>query len=285
MGNYLSRCHFILDSPKAKSKFKFLKRNFYRQKAATWIFLILLFLISGCKKVGFVDVTVAGYLEPGIVLTFDDNYYDSWIEMLPILDKYNAKATFFISPNYPAKRKKGDLQKILTLYNDGHEIGSHTMNHPKINIYLHYHNLTQLYEHEILPVQKMLDSLGIKATSFAYPYGYNTAASDSFLGHYFNKIRTVANIAKSDRYVDILKENQKFMDGLANVSKVARPDPLKIYKDAILKAKTNSGILVLLEHKPVQKTTKELTFSYAMLDSICRFVTQHNMRFYRMQDI
>ena len=60
---------------------------------------------------------------------------------------------------------------------------------------------------------------------------------------------------------------------------------LKIIEGEILKAKADTGVFVLIGHMPVQVATGRDTFTYKMLDSICKFVVSHNMKFYRMQDL
>jgi peptidoglycan/xylan/chitin deacetylase (PgdA/CDA1 family) len=246
--------------------------------------LILLVFFAGCSKDEPVPAkTLVPVLEPGILLTFDDNYYDAWIKMQPILDEYNAKATFFVSPNYPNKRQNTDYQKILTLYNAGNEIGSHSMNHPKIQYYLKKHSLEYYYQHEVLPTFSFFDSLGIKVSSFAYPYGYHTRSSDIYLELFFRKIRTVSNYAKSHNYVCIKDRQIKQLSGFSIVESEAIS--LRVIENEILKAKADTGIFVLVEHMPVLKATINFPFSYAMLDSICRFTVNHNMRFYCMRDL
>ncbi len=222
-------------------------------------------------------------LQPGVAITFDDNYYDEWIDMLPILDSYDAKVTFFISLNYPNNAKKEDKEKILRLYNNGNEIGCHTVNHPKTHIYLKTNSLTSYYLNEIEPSLKFFDMLGISVTSFAYPYGFNTSESDIFLSDYFLTIRTVSRYLKGDLYINVLDYDQKFIDGLdINLS---GDSALNIYKKAIINAKKCDGVLVLIEHRPVKIADRKNKLTYAMLDSICNFVKQNNMRFYKIKDL
>lgn len=211
-------------------------------------------------------------LEPGIALTFDDAFFDEWLEMLPILNKYKAKATFFISLNYP-KKDLNCIGKIKKLYYAGNEIGLHTLNHPRLSTYLKKYSLKDYYKNEILPEIRFFNSLGIKPNSFAYPYGEYSAESNKFLSQYFNKIRCMwgsANIKKEEKVVGAV---------LINSAK------LKDYKDQISYAKVDSSILVLAEHKPVQIVKGDETFTFDMLDSICKFVSEQNMRFYCLQEI
>lgn len=211
-------------------------------------------------------------LQPGIALTFDDAYFDDWIKMLPIFQKYNAKASFFISLNYPVK-KIDYKEKILKLYDSGNEIGIHTMNHPHLSDYLKHHSLTYYYHHEILPEVNYLKKIGINPTSFAYPYGEQNPESNTFLSQYFNKIRCMYGGS-------YIKTTKKVIG-----SSVILSSDLNDYKSEILCANLNSSIWVLVEHKPVQKVTGTDTFTFSMLDSICRFVSEHNMRFYCLNEI
>jgi hypothetical protein len=83
------------------------------------------------------------------------------------------------------------------------------------------------------------------------------------------------------------------MYGSPNIKKVQKvigaslimSTSLKDYKDEILYAKLDSSIWVLIEHRPVQKVTGNNTFTFSMLDSICKFVSEQNMRFYCLQEI
>lgn len=73
-----------------------------------------------------------------IVLTFDDGpslYYTP--EVLDLLEKYNAKATFFVNGYQLSTSKAATLKRAIAL---GCEIGNHTESHA---------NLTKLSQHEI----------------------------------------------------------------------------------------------------------------------------------------
>lgn len=64
--------------------------------------------------------------KPMIALTFDDGPSEETERLLDILRQYDARATFFL-----IGRKVGGGQKtVLRAVNEGHEIGSHTWDHP-----------------------------------------------------------------------------------------------------------------------------------------------------------
>jgi peptidoglycan-N-acetylglucosamine deacetylase len=252
----------------------------YSTKYLISFFAGIMMFISGCTKETDVETGFGEspsnlnrtYLEPGIAITFDDGYYDDWLKMLPVLKKYNAKVTFFVSPNYPKKDINAG-EKIMKLYNAGNEIGLHTINHPHLYTYLKHHSLKDYYKNEILPGVLFLNSLGINPGSFAYPFGEYNAESNLLLSRYFNKIRC--------------------MWGYANIKKVKKVTgasvwtgtSLKYYKYDINYAKLDSSIWVLVAHRPVKKATGNDPFTFAMLDSICKFVKEQNMRFYCLQEI
>jgi peptidoglycan/xylan/chitin deacetylase (PgdA/CDA1 family) len=50
-----------------------------------------------------------------------------------ILDKYNFKAIFYIICNSVDKENRMNWDNIQTLEEEGHEIGSHSMNHQKLS--------------------------------------------------------------------------------------------------------------------------------------------------------
>src|SRR5918992_3339946 len=102
------------------------------------------------------------------ILTFDDGYKSQYTTAKPILDKYGYKATFYIVCNYAQKidADRMNWTEVKKLYAEGHDIGSHTMNH---------HDLTQIppyrIDYEIGISKQCLLANGIKnVTSFAYPF-------------------------------------------------------------------------------------------------------------------
>jgi peptidoglycan/xylan/chitin deacetylase (PgdA/CDA1 family) len=103
-----------------------------------------------------------------VILTFDDGYKTQYTTAKPILDKYGYKATFYIVCNYAQKidADRMNWNDIQELQKQGHDIGSHTMNH---------HDLTQIppyrIDYEIGISKECLLANGIKnVTSFAYPF-------------------------------------------------------------------------------------------------------------------
>ncbi len=118
--------------------------------------------------------------EKKIAITFNAVWdSDNTYEILDVLDKYNVKATFFVT-GYWAKDNKDELIEIKRR---GHEIGNHTDNHT--------HGAQLSYEknvEEILNADKKVQEIaGVKMSLYRPPFGeYNNevirAAQD--LGYY-----------------------------------------------------------------------------------------------------
>lgn len=62
-------------------------------------------------------------------ITFDDGYIGNFIFVLPLLKKYNFKATFFIVPKWIGTKHMMTWVQIKALIDEGMEIGSHTNTH------------------------------------------------------------------------------------------------------------------------------------------------------------
>jgi beta-glucosidase len=105
--------------------------------------------------------------------TFDDARLTQVDNGIPIFDKYNVKATFYVSMGSVMKRLDGWKKAIKT----GHEIGNHSLLH---SCTINYgFSRVPLEEYTLSRMERELDSagreikrvLGVDAVSFAYPCG------------------------------------------------------------------------------------------------------------------
>jgi len=103
-----------------------------------------------------------------ILLTFDDGHYDLDTVILPILKKYNAKATAYIIPGFidqPDFLTKLQLQNVIE--SQLVDVGAHTVHH----IYLKG-KILPITKYEVSQSKKMLEKdYHISVVSFAYPDG------------------------------------------------------------------------------------------------------------------
>ena len=99
------------------------------------------------------------------IITFDDGMLSQFTYAKTILDKYNFKATFYIICNSVDKENRMNGNNIQTLEEEGHEIGSHSMNHKR---------LSKLSEeemkYEIIQSKRCLENKGFNVISFSFPY-------------------------------------------------------------------------------------------------------------------
>ncbi len=111
-----------------------------------------------------------------LVITLDDGYEDNFTKALPILIKYNATATIFITTELIGKKyleqKMLNENQIIELNRRGMEIGSHTITHP---------NLTTISENQLKieleqSKRKLEKIIKTDVTSFSYPTGFYNKA-------------------------------------------------------------------------------------------------------------
>ena len=100
-----------------------------------------------------------------VVLTFDDGWNSQYKYAVPVLEKYNFPATFFVISEYRAGAYM-TWDNLKDLVAHGFEIGSHTETHPKLPEL----NKKDLKKEIEKSKKKLEDKLGIKVTTLAYPY-------------------------------------------------------------------------------------------------------------------
>lgn len=129
----------------------------------------------------------ASYSEKTVVITFDDGYASDYIYALPILKKYNAKATFFVVGSLINTPAYMTSEQLILMSQSGHaEIGNHSYQ----NHILSYEELMEKYNSNPLDAIKDFEKnadfirsiTGKRPTSISYPYGLYTPTLD----HYFN---------------------------------------------------------------------------------------------------
>jgi peptidoglycan/xylan/chitin deacetylase (PgdA/CDA1 family) len=159
-------------------------------------------------------------------LSFDDNYR-SWLRALPILEKYRARATFYLNSwpfrdcvskadvrDYIASRRllsvvaerettlsTAELQEIAAA---GHVVGGHTHTHPALTAISH-----DAACEEIRICKEELASLLPRAPEhFAFPYGMRRHFNRS-LRNYCRSIgfRTIANAIPAMHYARSRADN------------------------------------------------------------------------------
>jgi peptidoglycan/xylan/chitin deacetylase (PgdA/CDA1 family) len=100
-----------------------------------------------------------------VSLTFDDGDADNYA-VRPVLAQYGLHATFFIPSGLIGTEGYMTEQQLRGLYEDGNEIGGHTLSHQKLTG-IHGEELRR----QICQDRSNLEALGFDVISFAYPFG------------------------------------------------------------------------------------------------------------------
>ncbi len=103
--------------------------------------------------------------EKCVALTFDDGPHPLYTkEILDILDRYNAKATFFVI----GKNAQDNKELLLEELKRGHEIGNHTFTHPDLKIISN-----EKFREELIATDNIIKEItGEKPKLFRPPCGY-----------------------------------------------------------------------------------------------------------------
>lgn len=157
--------------------------------------------VAYLAKHGYHSLTLAEMIErkndippKTVVITFDDGYKDNLTNALPILQKYNFKATLFLVierenndwAKYRKQSNQGVIHTIEKLSNNDVtkllqsgliEIGAHT---------LHHYNFQELSveakKEEIARSKESIEkNFGVPCKTFSYPFGLFTKDDDTLV--------------------------------------------------------------------------------------------------------
>ena len=108
------------------------------------------------------------YDNQGVILSFDDGYEDFYTSVLPLLKKYNVKATLYIVLDFIGRKGFLNEKELSEIVSSGLvEIGSHTLNHRYLK-----ELPVDIQKQEIFQSKEELEKLfKVPVTTFAYPYG------------------------------------------------------------------------------------------------------------------
>ena len=96
----------------------------------------------------------------GLLLSFDDDYMETWEKYLDLFDNYGARVTFFL---------QGEFHPFSVIaLNRGHDVGYHSLSH----LDLRKVSRTEFFNETILAADSFRRA-GIPVSSFAYPYGFS----------------------------------------------------------------------------------------------------------------
>jgi peptidoglycan/xylan/chitin deacetylase (PgdA/CDA1 family) len=171
--------------------------------------IIILFYFQFLLGQNYGSLRVTNYADDrqsAFSLTFDDGLKSQFDYAKPVLDDYAFKGTYYVLPPYLADNNQetiwryGTWYQFQTLASEGHEIGSHTMNHYDLTT-LPWGSITEegsllyeLYQSKIFIEQKIPSE---KCISFNYPYTIHNAEIDSAASLFYENARASGQSANN----------------------------------------------------------------------------------------
>ena len=108
-----------------------------------------------------------------VYLTFDDGPSENTAKILDILDKYNAKATFFVTGNHPEY-----IKYMKRAAKEGHTIGLHTYTHNYSQLY----SSEEAYFDDLQQISDMVEDVtGKKSKVIRFPGGSSNMISANYV--------------------------------------------------------------------------------------------------------
>ncbi len=161
-------------------------------------------------------------------LTFDDGPSDNTLKILNILDKYNAKATFFV-----INTKK--ISYVKKIHEKGHTIGLHTYTHDYSKLY----SSEKAYFSDLQKISDKVETLtGVKSKIIRFPGGSSNQISNKYCKGIMKKL--IKSVPKKGYYY--FDWNVDSMDASgSNVSYT------KI-KNSVLASSANKNSICVLMH-------------------------------------
>ena len=202
--------------------------------------------------------------------TMDNGYlFDSSLELLELLDKYNCKATFFFVSEQ-SQWKKNPLNLIKKY---GHEIAHHSHRHIITNDFYEIIKdleLSKPFIKEYKP--KIYRSPGLNYNESVDPYlkklGFNQKSN------YFHQYKTIDKSNANNKLTEVfISKNNRFWNRSDNISKMNLPNLLKYeyFGSAFIFSLINTGKIINI----IERREREGIDSHIFL---------HNWQLYKNAD-
>jgi len=218
----------------------------------------------------------------GVILSFDDAYIKEWYATNQKLKKYGWKGTFFVCRINTLDQS--EIEKLLEMQKEGHEIAGHTYNHVNAVDYLRVNTLSEYMNKEIDPMLHLMQFYGLNVSTFAYPYGGRTKKLDAALLKKFKFIRGRAFCEHVANKQGCYYENSNLVFSFS-IDDTHNHFNIPHLRDLLEYAKKNNKILILNSHKTVDKVSGDYQTKNATLEYICKYIKSNDMNFYTLSDL
>ena len=241
----------------------------------------LLLLMCGCKK-------ETAQQQAGICISFDDRSILEWYEIRPLLNKYQAKVTFFINDFETLDSSQISMLKILK--EEGHEIGSHGRMHAASNQYIKEHSYTEYLAKEIDYNTEIMNIKGFPPTSFAYPFGTKYWFTDYLLLKRFEVLRGVSTLNEGQQLEDLDAVYYDF-DGSRIVSAIGIDKTTYVLTEEMIskglkRAKDKREVLMFYGHVPADTNNHSVyAFNIQTLEYILNESQKNHLKYYTITEL
>ncbi len=147
-----------------------------------------MFVAAGLPFVTYPDLDPTAEPYAGVAFQFDDDGIDSWTEVRPLLDRYAARITLFVTRF--DQMSADQRAQLHVLADDGHAVEAHSVSHVEAARYAAELGAQAYLDDEVLPSLAALRADGFTPESFAYPYGSHTPETDALIAPHVRFLRT-----------------------------------------------------------------------------------------------
>ncbi|MFD2924739.1 polysaccharide deacetylase family protein [Halobacillus naozhouensis] len=181
--------------------------------------------------------------EKVVALTFDDGPTKKVEDILPLLDEYQAKATFFVV----GKEMESNLEIGKQLVEAGHQIGNHTYSHEPM-IFKRYSTIKE----EIERTNDVIRAAGYEGeVDFRPPYGKKLAVLPYYLDQH--QVETITWDLEPDTYFSSVEDKVNYVKENVKPGSIILLHPM--YDQTGNELKTIEGILDSLTQKGYEFVT------------------------------
>jgi len=211
--------------------------------------------------------------EAAISLTYDDGLPSHVNTVIPMLNTYDLKGTFY--PTLSSRSLYDEMEKWKALTKNGHELGNHTVYHPcrkseagmewvKDYLDLDKYSTEQIVDEIELANNYLLALDGEEKRTFAYPCAHFLAGGKSYKDSLYNRFLSARG--SSEEKMEFVKISEIDLYNLPSwAPNQNSADDLIGYIDEIIANKTFSSITfhgVGAEHMRVSKKAHEEMLKY-----------------------
>ena len=195
-----------------------------------------------------------------------------------MLQRYNAHATFFVSGF--SNLDSNQISELLTLQEEGQEIGFHGTHHIDAAPYLLNHSIQEYIDYEITPDLTVMRNSGLNPVGFAYPGGSEDPALSQALHGIFTHVRGINHGSMYYEYGS--NPAVIYAQGIDDITYGQSMDDIYNY---LAEAKRQDTIVVFYAHVPVETVTGNYMVSHERLENILKYVSDNNMQFYTISEL